>query len=357
MRIDDINQVQEQIEELEKELPEIPHKPRLWTDSVTIEQLAHLTAENGGRMAILSSEAGIFDILGGQYSNGVANLDLVLKGHAGESYRVDRRNAEPVMIDRAILTIALTPQAGALADRSKGLIFRYRGLDARFLYFMAESLLGRRKLEPAAMREETKRGFRDKIFLLLPEDFTIDRPEPTELELSQEAYEVWGKFYREVEKRLAPGGEFESMKDWGGKLPGAVARIAGLFHILEHDRPHTVKISWETMRQAVYMGCLLSEHAKVAYDLMGADVPTERAKAALAWIRNNRFMQFNARDCGRALQGRKSLQLNKMKFVNEALSILSERGYVRTVEAEKTGTGRKQSELYEVNPAIREEAI
>jgi hypothetical protein len=46
---------------------------------------------DGGRMAIISAEGGLFDILAGRYSNGVPALDVWLKGHAGDPLRIDRK--------------------------------------------------------------------------------------------------------------------------------------------------------------------------------------------------------------------------------------------------------------------------
>ena len=57
--------------------------------NVSPEQLARLLTEHAGRMAVLSPEAEIFEILAGRYSEG-ANIGCFLKGHAGDALRVDR---------------------------------------------------------------------------------------------------------------------------------------------------------------------------------------------------------------------------------------------------------------------------
>lgn len=44
-----------------------------------------LLHEHGDRLAILSPEGGIFDLIAGRYSStGAPNLDHFLKGHAGD---------------------------------------------------------------------------------------------------------------------------------------------------------------------------------------------------------------------------------------------------------------------------------
>lgn len=58
-----------------------------------------LLAEHGECMAWLSSEGGVFDLLQGRYSNGIPNLDLVLKAHSGDAERVDRGSRPPVFLN------------------------------------------------------------------------------------------------------------------------------------------------------------------------------------------------------------------------------------------------------------------
>lgn len=61
----------------------VPAIPRLIADDVTPEAAASLLAEQGGRLAIISAEGGVFDIIAGRYTNNVPNMDLWLKGHSG----------------------------------------------------------------------------------------------------------------------------------------------------------------------------------------------------------------------------------------------------------------------------------
>lgn len=304
----------------------------------------------GGRIAIITAEGGIFDILAGMYSKGTPNLDLFLKGHSGDSFRVDRRAACPILLDSPCLTLGISPQPITLAERSASRAFRGRGLDGRFLYFMPESLLGRRKLEPQIMPPEVKARFHDKILSLLPAAWSNEIPSPVSLELSRDAYGLWLSFAREVEKGLAPGNEFEGLNDWGGKLAGAVARLAGLFHLMTHDRPELVKVTAETMGQAVYMGAFLTEHAKAAYSLMGTDETIEAAKKVLEWLCRKSANRFTVRDCHQGLKNQ--TMFNHVDAVRAALKELEERGYIRQAAGQERKTGgRPTSEAYDVNPA------
>jgi putative DNA primase/helicase len=103
-----------EIAELEVALPEIPVIPRIWVQDVTPEQLGVVMAEQGERIALLSDEGGIFDMLAGRYSKGIPNLDLFLQAHAGASVRVDRGSSPPILMRHPALTVAISPQPDVL---------------------------------------------------------------------------------------------------------------------------------------------------------------------------------------------------------------------------------------------------
>ena len=62
----------------------------------------------------------------------------------------------------------------------------------------------------------------------------LPNPEPSNiplLHLSQEAKEIFQTFRASVETNLRPGGELDDLADWGNKLAGHVARLAGVLHL------------------------------------------------------------------------------------------------------------------------------
>lgn len=347
--MEQIESLQQEILELERQLPEVPQIPRLLADNTTPEALAVLMESMAGRIAIITAEGGIFDILAGMYSKGTPNLDLFLKAHSGDSFRVDRRMAVPVLLEHPRLTLGISPQPITLAERSASRVFRGRGLDGRFLYFMPESLLGRRKLEPSPMNPAVKSRFHAMVRRILPQRWGTEMPSPVVLELSAEAYRLWLGFAGEVEKGLAPGEEFEGMNDWGGKLAGAVARMAALFHLATEEKPEAVKVSPQAMQQAMYMGALLTEHAKAAYALMGTDETIEGARRVLDWIRRQAVEKFSVRDCFQALK--QQTQFSHVEAVKTALQELEERCFIRALPHESKGPGRTPSPVFLVNPA------
>jgi Protein of unknown function (DUF3987) len=57
------------IAELEADLPVVPRPPILFTADVTAERLEVLLEGNAGRLAVISDEGGIFDVIAGRYNN------------------------------------------------------------------------------------------------------------------------------------------------------------------------------------------------------------------------------------------------------------------------------------------------
>jgi replicative DNA helicase len=105
-------------------------------------------------------------------------------------------------------------------------------------------------------------------------------------------------FAVEVEKQLGPGGDFESMGDWAGKLVGAVCRIAGIFHGLIYARsgnPSRVQVDPETMLGAIAIGEYLIPHAKAAFFEMGADPAIDIARKIQLWVLSKRISEFSKR--------------------------------------------------------------
>ena len=126
---------------------------KLFADDVTAEKLASVLAENNSRAAIVSPEGGIFDILKGLYTSTV-NIDTILKGHSGDSIRVDRIGRPSETILHPALTMLLAVQPEVLNGMMSNSTFRGRGLTARFMYCMPKSIVGKRKY-----RTETNKFF------------------------------------------------------------------------------------------------------------------------------------------------------------------------------------------------------
>jgi hypothetical protein len=336
----------------------IPKVPRLLADDTTPETLATLLHDQRGRIAVFSPEGDIFDIMGGRYSNGVPNLGVFLKGHAGDQLRVDRRGRSE-FINRPSLTIGLTVQPDVLRGLVSKSAFKGRGLLGRFLYSLPHSTLGSRKVRANPLDEEARAEYERNVRAMagISADFDGDGDRTARLvRLTPEADDYLAAFEEEIEPHIAEAGELGSLSDWAGKLAGAALRITGLLHLADHAgrfQNWPEKVPSATIKRAIEVARYLIPHAQAAYAEMGADPEIEAAKHLLKWARkwvestgDPLFTKQNA------WQGTKG-KFKKVADLDKALALLTERGFIRPrVEDRKKGPGRKPGGIYEINPQV-----
>lgn len=314
---------------------------RLFVDDVTSEKLTSVLAENKGRAAVVSAEGGIFDIISGLYTKNV-NIDVFLKGHSGDTIRVDRIGRASESIIHPALTMILAVQPEVLNGLMSNNTFRGRGLTARFLYSMPRSSVGKRSFNSMPIPEKAREGYMSLIRALLAENG--DR-EP--ITLSDGARDVLEALFNEVEQRLH--GDLADVADWGGKFVGAVLRISALLHIMKYPTmPMFCDVEKDTMESAVAIGRYFLEHAKAAYALMGADETNKNAQYLLTAITRERLAEFSRRDAMRLCRRFKTAE-----SLQPVLNRLCEYGYLAVKpSAVLPSFGRKVSEVYLTNPAL-----
>lgn len=339
--------------DIEAELPDIPMQPQIWTSDATPERLGALLAEHGECMAWLSSEGGVFDLLQGRYSNGIPNLDLVLKAHSGDAERVDRGSRPPVFLKGPRLSIGLSPQPDVLRGLAAKPGFRGRGLLGRFLYLLPPSPLGYRALQSNPVPEGVRNAYAAGLRAMLDWEPFIDEhgeEHPHLLRLSNEAYTEWYAFAQAIEVKMQPGQELEHFTDWAGKAPGAAARLAGVLHGIKHahGKPWEAAITAETMNAALEIMAVISRHSLAALDMMGADPTIAAARMVWDWIERGRLARFTVREGFNALRG----TFPRVAMLREALEALEERGYLEVIEPPRDGPGRPPSPTVRVRPEI-----
>ncbi len=341
--------------DLEEDLPNIPIPPQLWTSDATPERLGVLLADHGERMAWLSSEGGIFDLLQGRYSNGIPNLDLYLKSHSGDSERVDRTGRPPVFLLNPLLSVGLSPQPDVLRGLTSKPGFRGRGLLGRFQYFLPSSPLGSRTLKGLPVSDTLTNAYAAGIKAMLNWEPAINENGdqiPYILQLSSEAYSEWFLFAQTIEMMMLPGGDLEQFTDWAGKAPGAVARLAGVLHgiLHAHGKPWDVNISAETMTCALNIMAVMMRHSLAALDIMGADPSIALARQVWDWIERRRLPSFTIREAFNALRS----IFPRVKNIRDVINVLEERGYVVVIETISIGPGRPPSPTVRVRSQILE---
>jgi replicative DNA helicase len=278
----------------------------------------------------------------GRYSNGVANLDLFLMGHAGDPLRVDRKGSAPLIVDHPALTLGLTVQPEiikAIADMPG---FRGRGLLARILYSLPVNTVGYRQVGITPPADEV--GNRYDVFLSDLARLFHGQKDVATVTLTREAAEAHLAFERDLEPRLRPDGEYGPIMEWASKLAGAIARIALLLHVAKNQGVTEDPIPEGTMRDAIRVGGYFTAHAMAAFDLMGVDPDVEGARTILDWIKRHGHESFTRRDAHRGCH-----QFRKVTELDGPLRLLEDHDYIRGYDVVPDGGGHVVT-IFEVNP-------
>jgi len=329
---------------LQKQLEEFPEisPVRLICDDSTPEALTSLLAEQGGRIAIVSAEGGVFETISGRF-NRLPTLDPYLKGHSGDDIIVDRKGRGSEKVTSPALSMIVATQPTVMESVMSNDTFCGRGLLARFIYCFPESRIGKRKHGSPAIDNNALTAYEACVRELL----RIPMPDhPHLLTLSPSASTVFGDFFEKHEQYLVSEGF--SMADWAAKFPGLVLRLAGLLHLATSAGTSSI-IEESTMVDAIEIGKLYLSHAAYAYS--GRCDCAEKSKAAflLSKIRNSGVTEMKRSELFRMARGR---YFKQSSDISRPLEILEDRNYIRLKEQVYSGVGRPPDTVIVFNPQI-----
>jgi replicative DNA helicase len=322
-----------------------PVIPRLLADDVTPEATASLLADNGGRIAIVSTEGGIFDTIAGRYARTV-NLDVYLKGHSGDRIRVDRQGRDPQHIPSPALTMGLMVQPRIIEAIGANRDFVGRGLLARILYATPVSKVGRRVIGAKPVTAETEYIYRNTV-MQLASDMTGWQGDPAVLVLDPASEAEVRRIEEKIEPTLAGDGELASptLRAWGGKYVGAVVRIAGLLHFAKFgEKGHKLPVQVDTVRDAERIGQYFKASAINVFTTM-ADPNVADAIYLLRRIVRLECDEVSERDMHHASQRRFPTKVDMMP----ALRRLVDHGWLIPLETPKPTGGRPAAPVYRVH--------
>jgi hypothetical protein len=315
-----------------------PVEPTLIVDDATSEKLAILMQSNGERLASMSAEGGVFDLMAGKYSSGSTDLTVYLMGHSGDTVTVHRVVRGAVKLESPALTMALAIQPEVIRGIAKTPAFRGRGLLGRFIYAVPRSLIGRRMIATPPVSEVVTLAYSHVVKSLSRIDCDEDgRPHP--IRLSSAAMAEFKDFCGALELELGAG-SLESMRDWGGKLAGATLRIAAILHCAAHGSEtglsHDIDVT--TIESAQRIARWSIPHAAAALDLLAASDDEARADAEylLRWLRTSRPSEptFDRRDAGR--HGKARFAKSPLRL-DAALELLESTAHIRNLNVPKIG--------------------
>lgn len=315
---------------LEEAKAAVPTLPRLIADDATPEAVATLLAAYGERLAIMSTEADLFDMVLKGKTGQRASLNVYLKAWSGDPLIRDRKGGtetgpESTTIKQPLMTVAVTVQPSVLARVNGDDEMTSRGFAARFMFALPPDLIG--------SRDQTRRFGGERL----------DTAEPFE-QRGRELAQRWSEwrtealihlepaaaaalqaFLVEIEPQLGAGQELERLGEWVNKLHGSIARYAGILHLAEGHSP-SVPIPAATMDRAIELGRYWLATAVVVLGM--ADTPLEQAEAILEWMAGTGKATFKLRDVQDGVR-RPGIGLEKVADYVPALMLLVDNGWLR----------------------------
>jgi putative DNA primase/helicase len=255
------------------------------------------------------------------------------------------------MLHNPALTVGISPQPDVLESLSDKPGFRGRGLIARFLYGLPVSPIGFRELTPIPCPSSTENAYAEgitRLLSLVPPTDEAGCWRPWQLRFSAQAYGQWKDFQRSVEVQMREGGKLYHLKDWGSKLPGAAARVAGALHCVVTNPTESAVIDVDTVDRTLSIVTPLIDHALAVFNLMERDRNSENAQKILAWLRKRREPTFTLRDCFCAHQSR----FKTMAGIRPTVILLEQHYCIRPLSKETVP--HRTSEVYAVNPKLLE---
>jgi replicative DNA helicase len=347
----------------------VPQFPRLIAEDITPEALAWAMKHHGGKIAILDTEGGIFATFAGRYSNGVSNIDVLLKGHAGDSVRVDRKNGTAIDIRSASLTIGLMVQPSVLLELASKPDFRGRGALARFQFILAGTMQGYADIAAPVADPSTIIRYNRLLTTLL--SHPIEQTEGGE-DISQNLYpdrdaqKTMFEFRVALEPRKRQTGDLYPIRDYAGKFHGLVARIAGLLALANWadanprgplvENPYddlsdgfeepalesaaAPPITGQDMQSAIAIADYLLHSTQVAYSALLCPAELGTPTKIVAWLTKEKKSEVSRRDIQRGTK------VNGEQL-DAALDMLEQHGYIRKLEQQPRGQVK-----FAVNPAM-----
>jgi putative DNA primase/helicase len=332
--------------------PKPPLVPKLLMQDITSAALVHSLGSRWPSSGMVSAEAGA--VLGGHSMSAdelMRTLSLQNSIWSGETIDVSRRASESFTVRGARMTIGIALQPDTLREfmQRSGDLARGTGWLARMLVAIPASTQGYRKfIEPPAHWSLVSRFNHRLLELLrLPMPLVGDECElnlPV-LDFDADAKACWIKIHDAFEESLRKGGEFAEMRDTASKAAENVARIAALFHILEHGPTGLIDAN-----NVDHAGVLVAWHLNEAARMTSGMSITPQALAAQDlddWL----LMR-----CGltgkSSVSNREALQYGPSRLraghaLEAALTVLIEARRVRLVEL-----GRRR--LIQINPELLE---
>lgn len=361
--------IDDELKEIERELGalNLPGPFVLVADDVTPEQAAAIAQDNDGLLRIYGDEGTFLQHLLGRYSDSPA-IELFLNGWQGGRATIHRVTREPVVINRALVSVvgAVQPKVIQAAMKDERLV--RRGGMARFLMVVPQGLVGRRTPLGSPIDQFKWSRFEGQLQQLYrtspPPVGDAGIPEPVRVIFSTTAMAKFGEAFKRMEQRRGPDGDLTHLVEFVNKFEGHILKLSLLLWAAERDVHHDTgyapnqEIPADYVERAVAFMEAQTQHQIVAARFGSRDRSHEHAGAILDHVARRRGSHYpdlivSRRDIYRRLASRFDDPLD----LDEPLALLERLGWLRRAEQPaRAGSGRPPSERVEFHPQTGRDA-
>lgn len=315
------------------------HELTMLISDATPESIADQILRNGGKIAMLDAEGGIFKTLGGQYASngGTGNIDIIVKAYDGESHTITRKTSETVYIPSPAMSMGLMIQPAVYDRFIQKADFSDNGFTQRFLVSFPKELAGGEPYKLPDISKQAEREYKAAIRKLLEIPM---QTEPPIIVCNQKAQICMENYFYHLQK-LDSDNSGNISKEWVNKQFGRCLRIAGLLHMVEHaaSEPLDEKTAFAAVR--------IAEWSEKQYMHSIQDVITDpvlnTAKQLytkiIPFMHEKKKAYFTLTDAARCIRPDSDKTGEKRKIFDSAIELLLEAGVFDEQEI-KNGKGR-----------------
>lgn len=332
-----------------------PKPERATVHDVTYQKLAEIcsTSPNG----VMAQWDEIAGMVKGWNANGQeAARGFYLTAWSGDQpYIVDRKEGGTMRIDRLFIVISGGVQPsilGSLVRDAKQNGASNDGLIQRFQMMVCpDAASAPAEVDRAANIAAQDRAWRaiERLRDIKPAVINVEEEHKTGrgiLHFSEDAQTMFNEVRARIEGKVRQSSTDPMLASHFSKLPGAVAKLAMLIHLLDGG---THQVSYSAMFKAAMWANYLRRHAERLYELTQVSTNTGAARILeeiKAGVLSDGFTAY-------AITRKGWKDLNKDWLVEEALSELIKAGWLRPVSGAGEGGGRPTIR-YIVNPKVLE---
>jgi Protein of unknown function (DUF3987) len=325
--------------------PSRPLDPVVLNAEPTVEGLTKLLARGQPSIGLFSAEGGQFV---GSFAMGKEQRLRTATAFSelwdGEILKRIRAGEDTLVLPgrRVSSHLMVQPDVASLLLGDRMLI--EQGLLSRVLICAPASLAGTRLWhEPAPESDLALSTYTAALMTLFDDPAqmtpgTINELAPRALALSSKARALWIVFADDTERKMAPGGDYESIRGLANKLPEHAARIAAVLTVI--DQPKTNEVSSEKMDAGIELARYYAAEALRLLGVVEDDPELSLARRVLEWL-GTRAGLVALPDVYR--EGPRAVRT--AKAARRIMSVLEEHGHIERIEggAEVNGLWRRDA--------------